>query len=91
MVDIVAPLIAKLLKHELEHLEVVVLLVTYNVCDAVEVVLLKTLKRSTQILGHIYRCAVTTKKKLLIKAVCSKVNPYRTILLAEEDALLKTL
>ena len=91
MVNIVAPLIAELLKHELEHLEVVVLLVTYNVSDTVKVVLLKALECSTQVLSHIYRCTIATEKKLLIKAVSSKVNPYRAILLTEEDTLLKTL
>ena len=91
MEDIVAPLVAQLLENELQYLEVVVLLVTYDIDDAIQSVLLEALQCSAKILCHIYRCAIATEQQLLVKAISLEVDPNRSILLAEEYALCQTV
>ena len=91
MEDVVAPLIAELLEHELQDLEVVVLLVANDINHVVEPILLEAAECRTQVLSHIYRCAVATQQQLLVEAVGRKVNPHRVILLAEEYTLAQPL
>ena len=90
--DVVAPLgIAELLQHELQHLEVVVLLVTHHIYHIVELILLEAAQGSTQVLCHIDRGAVATQQQLLVQSVSLEVNPYRAILLTEEYALVQAI
>ena len=91
MVDVVAPLVAQLLQYQLQYLEVVVLLVTNDIDHVVELVLLEAAQRSTQILCHIYRCAIATQQQLLVQTVSLQVDPYRTILATVEYALVQTI
>ena len=91
MVNIVAPVKAQFLKDKLQYLEVVVLLITYNVNVLVKSILCKSLVCSTQILSHVYRSTVATEKKFLVKAVCSKITPYRTVLVSLKHTFSQTL
>ena len=57
----------------------------------IETVFGKTLLCSSEVLGHIYRCAVATEKKLSVKTVRSEVAPYGAVLLGLEYTRLKSL
>ena len=91
MVDAIGPVEAELAEDELEHLEMVVLLVSYDIDMLVKAVLCKTLLCCSEVLGHVYRSSVATQKKLPVEAVCRKVTPYGAVLLGLEDACFKSL
>ena len=91
VVNAVSPIETKLTKNKFKHLEMVVLLVTYDIDMFIEAILCKTLLSSTKILSHIDRSTVTTEKKLSVKTVSSKIAPHRSVLLLLEDITLKTL
>ena len=91
MEDIIAPLVTQLFEYQLQNLEVIVLLITYNIDNAVQGILLETLQRRSEVLRHIYRCAIATKQQLLVESIAFEVNPYRAIIFAEEDTLCQTL
>ena len=69
----------------------VVLLVTYDIDNAVQRILLETLQRRSEVLRHIYRCTIATKQQLLVESIAFEVNPYRAVLFAEEYALRQAL
>ena len=54
MIDAVSPIETEFAEDELENLEVVVLLITYDIDMLVKAVLGETLLGSSEILGHIY-------------------------------------
>ena len=91
MIDAVCPIKAELAENELENLEMVVLLVSYDIDVLIKAILCETLLRCTEVLSHVYRCTVTTEKELAVETVCCKVTPDRSVLLSLEDACLKTL
>ena len=69
----------------------VVLLVAHDIYHVVELVLLEAAKCRAKVLCHIYRRAIATKEKLLVKTISLKVNPYRVVLLTEEYTLLEAI
>ena len=89
--EVLAPVEAELVEQDREHLEVVVLLVAHHVDHLVDGVVLEAQLGGTDILCHVYRCAVATEQELMVEALTGEVGPYRAILLAEEETLLQTL
>ena len=77
-------------EEDTEHLEVVFLLITNDIHHLVDRVVLEAQFGGTDILGHIYGCAVGTKKELLVESVLREVSPNRAIFAAVEIALGKT-
>ena len=67
----------------------VVLLVTHNVNHLVDGIIAEAQLSCTDILCHIYRCAVATQQQLLVESVLCEVGPHRAILATIEDALLE--
>ena len=89
MHEVFAPLEAEAVKNDGEHLEVIVLLVAYDIYHLVDGVIVEALFGCTDILSHVYRSAVATEKQFLIKAVLTQVCPYRAILAAIENAFIE--
>ena len=88
----VAPIgIAQLFEHELEHLEVVVLLVADDVDHVVELVVLETAERGAEVLRHIYGGAVAAQQQFLVEPVGREVDPHRIVVATVEDAFLEPL
>ena len=76
MIDAVSPVKSELAENELENLEMIVLLVAYDIDMLVKAVLCKTLLCSSEVLSHVNRCSVTAEQKLAVKPVCGEVAPY---------------
>ena len=89
MVDGGGPVKAELAEDELEHLEVVVLLVAHHIYHLVEAIFFVTAAGGAQILGHIHRGAVAAQQELLVQSVGGEVAPHRAVVAAVEDALGK--
>ncbi len=90
MVDGVGPGETQLTEDELQHLEMIVLLVAHHVDHLVETVFVVTLLGGTQVLRHIDRRAVAAQQQLLVEAVACQVAPDRTVVAAVEHALGQT-
>ena len=90
MVYLVGPVEAELLQNQLEHLEVVVLLVTDHIDMGVEAVFLEPLLSGAEILGDIDRSSVGAKQQLAVEAVGGQVAPHRTVGITLEHALVES-
>ena len=90
MVYAVRPGKAELLQYELQHLEMIVLLISHDIDMLVKAVFLKPLLCSTEILGDIYGCPVAPEEQLPVESVGSEVAPYRAVSLFFEDAHVQT-
>ena len=62
MHEVLTPVEAELVEEDREHLEVVVLLVAHHVDHLVDGVVLEAELGGTDVLSHVYRCAVATEQ-----------------------------
>ncbi len=91
MVNPFRPVESEFGEYEFKHLEVIILLVTYHIDVRIEMRLLETPFRSTEILGDVHRCAVASQKYLSVESVRCQIAPYAAVRVLYEDALFKTL
>ena len=91
MVDPGGPVEAELREYELEHLEVIVLLVAHHIDVGIEMVLRKAALGSAQVLGDVHRSAVGTLHYLPVQAVPGEVAPYGTVRVLDEDSHFQAL
>ena len=84
MVDTFRPVESELGEHELQHLEMIILLITHNINVGIEIILCKTALGSAQILGHIDGGAVRTQQELTVEAVGSQVAPNAAVRILHE-------
>ena len=85
-----APLEAELVEQDREHLEVVVLLVAYDVNHFVNGEVAETELGGADVLRHVNGSAVGTEQELLVKSLGGEVGPDGTVFLAEKDAFPQT-
>ena len=90
MYQVLAPFEAQLVEEDREHLEVVVLLIAYYVYHLVDRVVLKAQLCCSDVLGHIYRCAVRTQQEFFIKAFTCEISPYRAVISSVEQTLCQS-
>ena len=69
------PLEPELVEEDGENLEVVVLLIADNVYHLVDREVLETQLGGSDILCHVYRCAVRAQQELLVEALGGEVGP----------------
>ena len=86
VVYLVRPAESELGEYELQHLEVVVLLVADHVDMGVEAVFLEPLLGRAEVLGDIDRGAVGTQQQLAVEAVGGEVAPHGAVGVALEHA-----
>ena len=91
MYKVLTPLKAQFVKQDGEPLEVIVLLITYDIYHLVYREVLETQLGSAYILRHIYRRTVRAQQQFLIKAFLGEVSPYRVIITTVEETLLESL
>ena len=84
-----SPRETELVEQERKHLEVVVLLITHNIYHLVYRVVAETQLCSTDILCHVYRCAVAAQQQFFVKSVVREVGPNRIIVATVENPLFK--
>ena len=90
MNQVLTPLETETVEQDREHLEVVVLLVTYYVNHLVDREVLEAEIGSTDVLSHINRSSVRTEQEFLVETLVGEVSPNRVIILAEEETLLQS-
>jgi len=88
--QVLTPLETEAVEQDREHLEMVVLLVTYYVDHLVDREVLEAEIGSTDVLSHIDRSAVRTEQELLVETLVGEVSPNRVVILAEEESLLQS-
>ena len=69
----------------------VVLLVANDIDHLVNGIVLETHLGSTDVLRHIYRCAVATQQQFLVQTFVGQVSPYRVVLVALKETLGESL
>ena len=73
---IVSPLEAELLENELQHLEMIVLLISHNVYVLVQIIFGESPFSSTEVLCHVDGSTVAPEQEFPVQTVGSKVAPY---------------
>ncbi len=91
MVDLGSPGEAELSQDELEHLEVVVLLVAHHIDVGIQMVGIETALGGAQVLGDVHGGAVPTKYELAVQPVGREVAPHRTVRVRDKDTFLQAL
>ena len=84
-----SPLKTQFIEQDRKYLEVIILLITHNVNHLVNRIISETKFGRTNILCHVDRGSVTTKKQFVIQSFGSQVRPYGTIFFLEEETLLE--
>ena len=90
VIDLVGPVESQLGEDELEHFEVIVLLVTHHIDELVGVELIVAQERGAEVLGHIDGGAVAAEQQFLVEAVGGEVAPHGAVLFAEKDTHVET-
>ena len=75
MVDVFGPAETEFAENEFEHLEMVVLLIAHHIDEFVQLVFVEASLRRAQVLGHIYRGAVTAQQEFAVQPVRREVAP----------------
>ena len=91
VINLAGPVKAELAENQLEHLEVVVLLIAHHIDVGIEAVLREAALCRSEVLGNINRSAVAAKHELAVESVGSEVAPYRTVRVGGEDAHIQAL
>src|SRR6185503_2128175 len=68
----------------------IVLLISHHINALISMILFVLFDGQADVLGHIYRCAISPLYDLLIQSVGFQVDPYAAIVLAEEYAFFQT-
>ena len=89
MHEFLAPLEAQFVQQKTQNLKVIILLVAHDVDHLINVVVVEALRRRADVLRHIDTRSISAQEEFLIQAVGRKVDPYRTVVLAEEESLLQ--
>ena len=84
---LLAPLETKAIKQDRKHLEVIVLLVSYDVNHLIYREILKAHVGRSDVLCHVNRRTIASKQQLLVEPVGCQIGPNAIILLAKEEAL----
>ncbi|MPM19096.1 hypothetical protein SDC9_65514 [bioreactor metagenome] len=90
MVQVTRPLIPQFFKDVEENAEVILLLTGHHVDERIKRPVLVPHDCSPHILGHVEAGAVLAKQDLLVQLDGFEIDPYRAVLLAVENTLLKT-
>ena len=91
MENVIRPLETELSENELQHLEMVVLLIADNINVAVKLVFGESPLGSSEVLGHIHRSSVAPEQEFSVKPVRGKVTPYGTVRILHEHAHIQSL
>ena len=87
MHEFLAPFEAQFVQQKTQNLKVIILLVAHDVDHLINVVVVEALRRRADVLRHIDARSISAQEEFLIQAVGRKVDPYRTVVLAEEESL----
>ena len=90
MVNLFAPFETEFLQNQLEHGEMVILLVSNHIYQFFGIEILLAELCRAEVLRHINGSAVLAEKQFLVEAVAGEVGPNGAVVLAEKNAVLKT-
>ena len=88
--EVFAPFETEAVEEDREHLEVVVLLVAYDINHLVDGIVDVAELGGADILSHIHRSAVGAEQEFVVETGIGKICPHRAILLAIHDAFFES-
>ena len=88
---VLAPLEAKFVKQDREHLEVIVLLIAHHIDHLVNGKVLKAQLGRSDVLRHVNTGTIGAQQQFLVQAFAGEVCPDRAILAAVEEPFVEAL
>ena len=83
---LIRPVEPELFENQLEHLEMVILLIAHHIYVRIQLVFRESAFCGTEILGNIHRCTIGAEKQFAVKSVGGKVTPYRPVRIFYKDS-----